>query len=318
MSWQYLDWRQHPQFNWGYPNYMHNVTNMMQPGLCYSSFVNPQFGKDSMNKIDKNSNTSTVAEVGNTNNVLATILQGRKPFLYCQSYCRFKKFEMKCEQVEESGPPHRPIFTFSLEVVTNVDGESLKTEGTRSSKSEAMEAAAEIVTNVAGKSLKSVGSGSSKLKAQEAAAEEMVLELYNTFGPLPPRFSEDYRFSRTRYYGEGKFPKNKKKPKATEKLDDKAWAESRANYPSQNNPISNLFEFAKRKKMVDPMFETIGENTLGYCEALHPKGRYTKMCKKEFTIKCTFMGKQFQGQGSTKKEAKLLAAKAAWDAYRPN
>ena len=80
------------------------------------------------------------------------------------------------------------------------------------------------------------------------------------------------------------------------------------NNVAQNNPISKLYEYCKKIKVPEPIFDTIMENVL---EQKRSHQGFT-IKKTEFTVQCDVLGKQFQGKSLTKKEAKRLAAAAAW------
>merc|ERR1712110_1104183 len=78
----------------------------------------------------------------------------------------------------------------------------------------------------------------------------------------------------------------------------------------QINPISKLYEHCKKINASEPSFELVQEHVLDVKRA--PRGYPIK--KSEFTMQCEYLGKQYQGIGRTKKEAKRLAAASAWDA----
>ena len=77
---------------------------------------------------------------------------------------------------------------------------------------------------------------------------------------------------------------------------------------SQNNPISKLYEYCKKRKQPEPLFEVIAENVL---ETRKTHQGFT-LKKTEFTMQCTVQGKKFVGTAMNKKQAKHNAAAAAW------
>ena len=85
--------------------------------------------------------------------------------------------------------------------------------------------------------------------------------------------------------------------------------------PSQNNPISKLFEFSKKKKWPEPIFDCISEDVL---EERRTEKGFT-LRKTNFTLRCTVRPpagqgeeKTYIGNALTKKQAKTNAANAAW------
>ena len=79
-------------------------------------------------------------------------------------------------------------------------------------------------------------------------------------------------------------------------------------YAGANNPISKLYDMAKKEKISEPLFETINEKVLS--ERKSQKGFTMK--KTEYTIQCDFKGKKYEGKALTKKDAKLAAATLCW------
>ena len=79
-------------------------------------------------------------------------------------------------------------------------------------------------------------------------------------------------------------------------------------YAGANNPISKLYDMAKKEKIPEPLFETINEKVLS--ERKSHKGFTMK--KTEYTIQCDFKGKKYEGKALTKKDAKLAAATFCW------
>ena len=83
-------------------------------------------------------------------------------------------------------------------------------------------------------------------------------------------------------------------------------------HQAHNNPISKLYEYSKKMRCLEPVFETIEEDVKD--ERKTHKGYTIK--KTEYTIQCTMKEKKFVGKSYTKKEAKLKAAEEAWSAVQ--
>ena len=79
-------------------------------------------------------------------------------------------------------------------------------------------------------------------------------------------------------------------------------------FAGANNPISKLYDMAKKEKIPEPLFETTNEKVLS--ERKSQKGFTMK--KTEYTIQCDFKGKKYDGKALTKKDAKLAAATLCW------
>ena len=80
-------------------------------------------------------------------------------------------------------------------------------------------------------------------------------------------------------------------------------------HPAQNNPISKLFEYSKKEKLPEPIFEVVQEEVL---ETRKSTQGFTYK-KTKFTIQCEIMGKKFLGESMNKKTAKFNAAARAWE-----
>jgi len=74
-----------------------------------------------------------------------------------------------------------------------------------------------------------------------------------------------------------------------------------------NNPISCLHEYAKKKKIPDPMFQLVAESVLDNIQ----KGNLT-FKKIEYTMCLRIEGKTYQASAVNKKQAKQQCAYEAW------
>ena len=83
-------------------------------------------------------------------------------------------------------------------------------------------------------------------------------------------------------------------------------------HQAHNNPISKLYEYSKKMRCLEPVFETIEEDVKD--ERKTHKGYTIK--KTEYTIQCRMKESLFTGKAYTKKEAKLKAAEEAWAAVQ--
>ena len=83
-------------------------------------------------------------------------------------------------------------------------------------------------------------------------------------------------------------------------------------HQAHNNPISKLYEYSKKMRCLEPVFEMIEEDVKD--ERKTHKGYTIK--KTEYTIQCKMKEKLFTGKAFTKKEAKLKAAEEAWAAVQ--
>lgn len=237
---------------------------------------------------------------------LNEILRGRNPIMYCNDQSKMRNLHMEWEQVSETGPPHDKTFTWSLKM---------------------------------GPDMQVMGSSNSKKGAKNKAAEEMVKKLdqlpkanikrpfHQAFGAPPFMMRGGGRGGRgggggggrgggffgsmppPQFYGNpyANFKKAKKETsekKAEEPLDDP----NKPLHPAQNNPISKLYEFTKKRKLPEPVFEVVQEEVL---ETRKTAQGFTYK-KTKFTLQCEIMGKKFTGESMNKKTAKFNAAAAAW------
>jgi len=78
-----------------------------------------------------------------------------------------------------------------------------------------------------------------------------------------------------------------------------------------DNPVSCLYEFAKKKKIPDPDFDCIAENLLETWQ----RGNQT-MKKIAYTMQLKIDGKTYHAESNTKKAAKQACAAEAWNSIR--
>jgi len=234
---------------------------------------------------------------------LNEILRGRNPIMYCNDQSKMRNLHMEWEQVSETGPPHDKTFTWSLKM---------------------------------GPDMQVMGSSNSKKGAKNKAAEEMVKKLdqlpkanvkrpfHQAFGAPPFMMRGGGRGGRGGAGGRGGFNFGSMPPpafygnpyanfKKAKKSEDKKPEEplddpNKPLHPAQNNPISKLYEYTKKRKLPEPLFEVVQEEVL---ETRKTAQGFTYK-KTKFTLQCEIMGKKFTGESMNKKTAKFNAAAAAW------
>jgi len=150
------------------------------------------------------------------------------------------------------------------------------------------------------------GTGNSKKVAKQTAAEQMMTT-------LPDEWKAKSRTGKKR--SGGGFNKGKKRPggasqnptPAKKKADD---TDGKI-VITADNPVSCLYEFAKKKKIPDPDFDCIAENLLETWQ----RGNQT-MKKIAYTIQLKIDGKTYLAESNTKKAAKQACAAEAWNSIR--
>merc|ERR1712029_1124152 len=139
------------------------------------------------------------------------------------------------------------------------------------------------------------GTGNSKKVAKQTAAEQMMTT-------LPDEWKAKSRTGKKRPGGSSQNPTPAKK---------KAEADDGKIVITADNPVSCLYEFAKKKKIPDPDFDCIAENLLETWQ----RGNQT-MKKIAYTIQLKIDGKTYLAESNTKKAAKQACAAEAWNSIR--
>jgi len=304
-GWQFPQWNygytQMPAYNYyqGQPPYSapqhrpppppppSNKPRAEQAVIKKEAVINPAVAK-------KEAVTATVAEAGSTGQSkeegeiveksIIGILRGRNPVMFCNDQSKLRGLHMEWEQISEIGPPHDKTFEYQLKM------------GDMAAR----------------------GMGKNKKDAKLKAAESMVIKLDEL-----PKINMKRQFGGGGWgpggrgrggYGGGP-PWKRRKGESEEQILKTNDVTPKVDNPSQNNPISKLYEFCKKKKWPEPIFDCISEEVLE--ERRSEKG-FT-MRKTNFTMRCTVrqppgQGEEqvFHGNALTKKQAKTNAASVAW------
>jgi dsRNA-specific ribonuclease len=243
------------------------------------------------------------------------ILRGRNPIMFCNDQSKMRNLHMEWEQVSETGPPHDKTFTWSLKM-----GEITVLGDANSKKMAKNKAAEEMV-----KKLDQLPKVNMKRHFQQAFGAGMPPYMMRGggaggrggrggrggyYGSVPPPWFGGQQGQPQQFNNVKKRKNNDSvaaaKPedviiKEIGKVDDPL-------HPAQNNPISKLYEYSKKRKMPEPLFETVQEEVL---ETRKTSQGFTYK-KTKFTMQCEINGKKYLGDSMNKKTAKFNSAAAAW------
>jgi dsRNA-specific ribonuclease len=276
-----------------------------------SKVVNPESHTSSSSslKIEQSAETTILPlkDEETKERSLEDILRGRNPIMYCNDNSKVLKLDLDFEQTSESGPPHDKTFLWCCTL-----GDT-KTNGTSGTKKGAKTIAAEEMSKIIDKLL----SNAKTERKRSWFDSEYTRTLNNAYGHIitPQMFGQD---------NSDALKQDNKRQKLTETSENQIKCSNGAvnagfRAPEKTtikidpinhiNPISKLYEHCKKIKVPEPIFDMLLENVLEQTRS--SQGVMYK--KSEYTMQCEVFGKQYQGKSFTKKEAKKIAAAAAWD-----
>lgn len=147
------------------------------------------------------------------------------------------------------------------------------------------------------------GTGPNKKLARNVAAEQMMAQLPEEWKSKRSKSKKSGAGNKRPGFGSrgGPSPKKKSQP---ESEDGKVVI-------TADNPVSCLYEYAKKVKIPDPEFSCIAENLL---ETWQKANQTFK--KIEYTIQLKIDGKTYLASSNQKKAAKQATAAEAWNAIR--
>ena len=232
---------------------------------------------------------------------LNEILKGRNPIMFCNDQSKLRNLHMEWEQVSETGPPHDKTFTWSLKMgEMQVMGSSNSKKGAKNKAAEEMVKKLDQLPKINNKrQFNQAFGGGAMMRGGGRGGGRGAGRGGGFFGAMPP----------PNFYGNPYANFNKKSKKEEKKAEEKpAEDPNKPLHPAQNNPISKLYEFTKKRKLPEPVFEVVQEEVL---ETRKSAQGFTYK-KTKFTIQCEIMGKKFLGESMNKKTAKFNAAVLAW------
>jgi len=145
------------------------------------------------------------------------------------------------------------------------------------------------------------GTGANKKIARNSAAEQMLATIPEEWKQKAGKIKKRTGAAKKRgSSGGGGSPPAKKKVGEDGKI-----------VITADNPISCLFEYAKKVKIPDPQFDCVAENLL---ETWQQESKTYK--KIEYTIQLQIDGKTYLAASNTKKAAKIACATEAWNYIR--
>jgi len=253
---------------------------------------------------------------------LAEILQGKNPILFCHEAAKFHHLKLEFDPVSETGGQ----FTWSLTM-----GE-MNTEGLGKSRKIAKIRAAEEMVRLldltypgigivvatksgVGPGRHTDGYGATYMPTKAPTSELAMVQNKER----KSRFKEqnlkaiqnqrDMRKGASNPYGTCPYG---------------ARPETDPKYNGGANPISRLAEYSRRMKWPEPVFTVKYENVLDQYKSNQALRRTAQgeergftIKKIEYTIECEFQGKTFTGTSLKKKDAKNIAAEAAYAEFGP-